>query len=149
MLEWRNTPRQAGLSPAQIVFGHSLRSLVPAHQKSFDVKWHKTQEQYNQKVFQDKKKIEEVYNQSATQLSTLVIGNEVRIQNIKFKLWDTFGIVVGVGRHRDYLIKLPNGKILWRNRRYLRKRLETATGDESNGNNHDEPLRRSSRLRKQ
>ena len=88
-----------------------------------------------------------MYNQSATQLSTLVIGTEVRIQNIKSKLWDTFVIIVG--RDRDYLLKLSNGKILWRNSRYLRKRLETATEDESNGNNHDEPLRRSSRLCKQ
>ena len=40
LLEWWNTLRQAGLSSAQIVFGHPLRSLVPAHQKSFDIKWH-------------------------------------------------------------------------------------------------------------
>jgi hypothetical protein len=31
MLEFRNTPRENGLSPAEMVFGHSLRSIIPAH----------------------------------------------------------------------------------------------------------------------
>ena len=30
LLQYRNTPRAGGLSPAQILFGHPLPSVVPA-----------------------------------------------------------------------------------------------------------------------
>ena len=49
LLELRNTPNAGGLSPSQIVFGHSLRSLVPAHHLSFDSKWNKTMIKYDKK----------------------------------------------------------------------------------------------------
>ena len=29
------------------------------------------------------------------------------------------GEVVGVGRSREYLIKLPSGRVMWRNRRFF------------------------------
>ena len=35
LLELRNTPRVDGRSPAQIVFGHPLRSGVPTHHRAF------------------------------------------------------------------------------------------------------------------
>ena len=35
LLEYRNNHRAGGLSPAQILFGHPLRSVVPAHRHSF------------------------------------------------------------------------------------------------------------------
>ncbi|XP_037804768.1 uncharacterized protein K02A2.6-like [Penaeus monodon] len=39
LLELRNTPRQDGRSPEQILFGHPLRSCVPAHRSSFAPEW--------------------------------------------------------------------------------------------------------------
>lgn len=39
LLEYRNTLRAGGLSPAQILFRHPLRSAVPAHRQSFASKW--------------------------------------------------------------------------------------------------------------
>lgn len=39
LLEWRNTPKADGSSPSQILYGHSLRSLVPAHLNSFTKLW--------------------------------------------------------------------------------------------------------------
>ncbi|KAK4024449.1 hypothetical protein OUZ56_009872 [Daphnia magna] len=39
LLEWRNTPKSHGFSPAEVVFGHQLRSLVPAHHQSYARKW--------------------------------------------------------------------------------------------------------------
>ena len=35
LLEWRNTPRESGYSPSEILFGHPLRSTAPAHHRSF------------------------------------------------------------------------------------------------------------------
>ena len=39
LLELRNTPDASCRSPAQIVFGHPLRSIVPAHHCSFATEW--------------------------------------------------------------------------------------------------------------
>ena len=35
LLELRNTPDASGFSPAEIVFGHQLRSILPVHRSSF------------------------------------------------------------------------------------------------------------------
>ena len=29
-------------------------------------------------------------------------------------------MVVAIGRHRDYYVKMPSGRVFWRNRRFLR-----------------------------
>ena len=39
LLELRNTPRAEGRSPAQVLFGHPMRSAVPAHHRSFALEW--------------------------------------------------------------------------------------------------------------
>lgn len=39
MLEFRNTPRENGVSPAEMVFGHQLRSIIPAHRTSYAARW--------------------------------------------------------------------------------------------------------------
>lgn len=39
LLELRNTPCPDGLSPAMILLGRPLHSLVPTH-SAFDTKWH-------------------------------------------------------------------------------------------------------------
>ena len=41
LLELRNTPRQHGLSPAEIVFGHPIRSKIPMHSTRFSKRWAK------------------------------------------------------------------------------------------------------------
>jgi hypothetical protein len=42
LLEFRNTPISDGRSPAQVVFGHPMRSMVPAHYRSFANEWQQT-----------------------------------------------------------------------------------------------------------
>ena len=39
LLKLRNTPDATGFSPAQMVFGHQLRTLVQAHQSKFQPRW--------------------------------------------------------------------------------------------------------------
>ena len=41
LLELRNTPRQHGLSSAEIVFGHPIRSKIPIHSTLFSKRWAK------------------------------------------------------------------------------------------------------------
>lgn len=120
LLELRNTPGPDGRSPAQIVFGHPIRSWVPAHRNAFAPEWQQLGEDCDAKAAQKKMKTSQRYDASAKSLLPLKIGDLVRIQDPFSKRWNQVGSLVGVGRHRDYLVKLPSGRVLWRNRRYLR-----------------------------
>ena len=41
LLELRNTPREDGLSPAEVLYGHPMRSRIPTHSSKFDDRWKK------------------------------------------------------------------------------------------------------------
>ncbi|KAK8397505.1 hypothetical protein O3P69_004333 [Scylla paramamosain] len=60
------------------------------------------------------------YDAHAKPLVPLNLDTQVRLQDPTTKRWDTVGIVMGVGKSRDYLVKMPSGRVLWRNRRLLR-----------------------------
>lgn len=56
----------------------------------------------------------------ARPLPRLSVGQHVRIQDPASHRWDKVGVVMGCGRSRDYEIRLPSGRVWWRNRRFLR-----------------------------
>ena len=120
VLEWRNTPRSNGLSPAQIVFGHPIRSPVPAHHSAYSSDWQKAMEEADRKADQQHRQAVDRYDQHARHLKPFKVGDAVRIQDPVTKRWDQTGTVISRGRNRDYRIKRPSGRVLWRNRRYLR-----------------------------
>jgi hypothetical protein len=119
MLEFRNTPRENGLSPAEMVFGHPLRSIIPAHHTSYATNWQSVMEARERQAAIDAS-VKFRYDENARQLAPLSIGTNVRIRDPKSKFWDRVGVVVGIGRYRSYRIKFANGSVLWRNRRLLR-----------------------------
>lgn len=121
LLEWRNTPREDGYSPAQILYGHPLRSLVPAHHKSFKLEWQRKTDDYDKKrTYQTRRK--QYYNRMTKDLPEISIGTRVRIQDAITKLWDREGVILDIGKYRDYKIRLPSGRILTRNRKFLKKK---------------------------
>ena len=118
LLEIRNTPNASGKSPAQIVYGHSLRSAVSAHYRSFSKEWQIEAEKYDRLQDQVKEKTKMYYNRSSHRLSNLKCGMSVRIQHNISKRWDSVGIIVSVGNYRNYLVKLPSGLTYWRSRNF-------------------------------
>ena len=120
LLEYRTTPRAGGLSPAQILFGHPLRSVVPAHRQSFASKWQKTADEQDAICRQEHARNEERYNRQPSPLPQLRIGSQVRLQNPITKKWDRVGVIIGIGRHRDYHVKLPSGRVYWCNRCFMK-----------------------------
>ncbi|XP_043241537.1 uncharacterized protein LOC122391560 isoform X1 [Amphibalanus amphitrite] len=120
LLELRNTPGEHGRSPAQILFGHPLQSSVPAHRRAFAVEWQTAAEKYDRSRAHATEYVRDHYNSTAKPLPAVRIGTTVDVQDSRTGQWDRTGIVVGVGDHRDYLVKLPSGRVLWRNRRFLR-----------------------------
>ena len=125
MLEFRNTPRENGFSPAEMVLGHSLRSIIPAHRTSYATRWQSVMEARERQATIDAS-VKFRYNENARPLAPLSIGAHVRIRDPASKFWDRVGVVVGVGRYRSYRVKFANGSVLWRNRRLLRPMVAAA-----------------------
>ena len=120
LLEWLNTPKAHGLSPAEILYGTPIRSMIPAKIKCYSDAWKEKIKKLDQAVATLKKNEKEYYDKSTKSLKPLHIGQEVLIQNHVTKRWDRQGLIVGIGRNRDYHIKLPSGRVYWRNRRFLK-----------------------------
>ena len=123
LLQYRNTPsRKDGLSPAQKLFGRPVQDILPAHRRSFALEWQKTVDA-EKSLLESKEKSEIYYNQNARTLPDINVGSNVAIHNGETKQWDIYGIVVEIGPYRRYYIKLRSGRILVRNRRFLRRRV--------------------------
>ena len=70
--------------------------------------------------------MEDRYNQTAKALPPLEIGARVAVQDTQTRLWNCYGVVVQIGRHRKYFVRLQSGRVLVRNRRFLRRRYVLA-----------------------
>ena len=147
LLEWRNTPKAHGKSPAELLFGCQLRSVVPSLEKNLNPPWKAAIES---KIAELQAKSEEYYNIGAKDLRELSVGDEVRIQDRISGRWIETGVVARKGRNRDYYIELPNGRVRWRNRRFLRPvPVSSGGGEDSVCEDSDfKHLRRGSRERK-
>ena len=120
LLEWRTTPKAHGKSPAELVFGHQQRTLLPSLPANFrpaQPEWKEAIEKRNV-ILQEKSRY--YYNAGSKFLPELELGAYVRIQNADMKCWDKQGEIIKKGPNRDYHICLENGKVRWRNKRFLR-----------------------------
>ena len=105
MLELRNTPRTSGTSPAQLVFGSPMRTLLPtlARETPFD------------QIAEGTKT-----TRGGRDLPPLCQGTPVWIQNPKTREWDTPGIVTDYAGRNYLLFVNATGRTIWRNRRHIR-----------------------------
>ena len=146
LIEFRNTPRNNGESPAQVVYGRDIRSIVP--QMPFKDAWIAVQERRDKGQFD----VQEHYNRSAKDLKELKPGTEVFIQDELSLRWDKVGVIVQKLNYRAYLLRLPSGRTWVRNRRFIRPKwikrgVQTEQGPESQSSS-PKP-RRSTRSKKQ
>ena len=125
MLKFRNTPKAHGLSPAQIVFGHPIRSLVPAHRSAFARRWQKL-DQTIEKMRKQKDSAKRQYDKTSKPLKPIKPGEFVWLQSPKPLAWEK-GVVVQTGGLRRYLVRLDNGGTYWRNRKFIRPRARSET----------------------
>ena len=140
LLELRNTPRADGRSPAQVLYGRPLRSTVPAHHRAFADVWQRAAEECDERAAVFKSRVAAHYDASARPLQQLRLSQSVLLQDPKTGLWDRTGAIVGIGNRRDYLVRLPSGRVYWRNRRYIRPLRPLVTvpdGDVDDGTRDD------------
>ncbi|XP_045105474.1 uncharacterized protein LOC123500985 [Portunus trituberculatus] len=120
LLELRNSPNYTGRSPSQHLYGHPLRSCVPAHPESFSADWQTKTEECDRRAAARAEQVQAHYDQHARPLPKLCIGATVRIQDPVSLRWDKVGVVMGCSRNREYDVRLPSGRVWRRNRRLLR-----------------------------
>ena len=140
LIELRNTPRANGRSPSEIVFGHSMRSCIPVYRSKNTV---------SSEVGTSVKKQEA----NARSLPQIPIQEEVWLQDRETGRWNTTGVVIKASG-RNYLLQLPNGRVLWRNRRHIRPRMQMKKRVRFQDEvevcpNETPPLRRSPRQKKE
>ena len=127
VLQQRNTPGPDGRSPAQIVFGRPIRDTLPAHRRAFNLCWQRAADEADAAGSDLKNSAERRYNQHARDLPGLRVGSQVAVQNHNTKRWDRCGVITEVdNQRRRYFIRLPSGRVLTRNRRFLRQRYAYA-----------------------
>ena len=123
LLQYRNTPcRKDAVSPAQKLFGHPVQDHLPAHCRSFSPEWQKAAQAIEAAGDVSLGNAQMAYNQHAYPLPELSVGAHVAIQNSNSKLWDIYGTVTAIAPFRRYCVKTQSGRVLVRNRRFLRKR---------------------------
>ena len=123
LLEWHNTPRANGESPAQALFHRPLTSFVLAHHSTFAPEHQQHSDLLDSRTAAHSDASTAKYDASAQPLPVLRIGLRVDLKDPRSKLWSSSGIIVALGRNRDYLVKVPSGRTYWRNRRFLRPRI--------------------------
>ena len=157
-----NTPkRPSGLTPSQLMFGRDLRDgvsllkdlLTPEHQAAI--------ERRAQAI-----KDHQLSLAKADRLPPLAVGQRVAVQDPVSKKWSKFGTIQEMKRKRSYLIKIDNGPVYWRNRKFLKPLPSHSTSLSNNGSSPPTssassqpkpatesstpaPPRRSSRVRRQ
>ena len=120
LLELRNTPREDGRSPAQVLFGHPIRSALPVHYRSFAPEWQQAAQECDIKADHLRSRSKIHHDKTSKPLSQLQIGDLVNVWDQSTNRWGLLGVITGVGSRRDYLVKMGSGRTLWRNRRFLR-----------------------------
>lgn len=137
MLELRNTPRAEGRSPAQVLCGHPMRSCVPAHHRSFAPQWQRAADVCDAKAEHLREQAKMRHDTSTRSLPLLHLGGYVDVQDNVPGRWSLVGMIVGIGHRRDYLVRMGSGRILWRNRRFLRPHRPMAPVNIREQDTHD------------
>jgi hypothetical protein len=121
IMEWRNTPRSEGISPAQYVFGRRQRTSIPILPDGYKrISENEIQKGEKRREKSDET-IKQYHDQGSHLLPSFEVGDVVRVQDQRSKKWDRTGKVVDVRPGgRSYFVELLDGKVILRNRRYLK-----------------------------
>lgn len=121
LLEFRNAPQHSGLSPAQWLFGRTMRTMLPAHPITYDRLRDEDLSDAEAAVEEEERQRKIRYDEHARALPELHEGQRVHVQDAHTSLWDRTGEIVNRrASGRSYEVHMDNGRTLLRNRRYLR-----------------------------
>ena len=117
LIELRNTPRQdTGKSPAEVLFGRSIRTLIPNILRKHDYK------DITEKRSRRKQTVRKWYDKGAKDLPQLEVGQRIFFKRTPNENWER-GTIERRYNDRSYLIDTGSGKYR-RNRVHLRKAFQ-------------------------
>ena len=113
LLEWRNTPRPDGISPAHVMFGRGQRTLLPALPQ-WDISVARIASSRQARDATMKK----LFDQHTNQFPYLAVGDDVIVQDHVTNEWKKHGKIKEYLPHgRSYIITfLDDGQDLRRDR---------------------------------
>ncbi len=122
LLQYQNTPcgRDAKL-PAQKLFGHPIQDKLPAHRRAFAPEWQKKAKVTESKAEAKEQSVKERYDLHCKSMKDLDVGTKVAVWNAGSNLWDIYGTITEIGPFRRYRVKTQAGRLLVRNRMFLRR----------------------------
>ena len=124
LLQYRNTPSvKDKLSPAQKLYGHPVQDTLPVHYTAFANEWQTKMKEAETRKSMSLEKTKRAYDRHAAPLPDIAIGSHVAIQNKDTKRFDIYGIVIAIENYRKYVVKTASGRLLVRNRKFIRKRV--------------------------
>ena len=128
MMQYRNTPdRDTKQSPAEIVFGRTIRDFIPCAPEKYRLgnAWKRTAEYREIALTKRHSLARERLSEHTKELAPLEVGDPVYIQNQVGKSplkWDKSGTIVEVNGFDQYMVKVDgSGRLTRRNRKFLRK----------------------------
>ena len=161
LLLHRNTPdRDTGLSPAQVIFGRTIRNFFPVQPERLKMhpEWRITMEQRERALAKRHARRGKDLQEHTRALAPLQVGQVVLIQNQSGnnpRRWQKSGRVVEVLPFDQYRVKLDGtGRSSLRNRKFLRPITPFSELSRKESSNRDEEqtegkqLRRSERIGK-
>ena len=121
LLEFRHTPRAHGFSPAQLLYGRTIRSQLLTYPTALKQDWREQRNALDKVATSLMAKAKTQHDEHARPLSILAPGAVVRVQHPRNKQWDTIAEVIErKPSGRSYAVKTESGWIYWRNHRILR-----------------------------
>ena len=123
ILEYRNTPVDGMKSPAELIFGRQLRSILPTIQQ------HLRQKEINPSAVMARRKYQQLqqkkyYDRNAKPLQPLQTNDKVYLQ-LTGEKWQPAKITNTGENPRSYIVETDNGNTYRRNRRFLRPKPTT------------------------
>lgn len=127
LMQHRNTPiRGMDKSPAELALGRPIRDSIPLPRQRYRVSpdWANNIMQRERSMTAKNMDVKTKYDMNSKTLSELSVGTEVLCQNTRDNKWSKSGVIVEVGDHRQYYIKMHgSGRVSLRNRKHLRPLL--------------------------
>ena len=101
---------------------HNVRDGVPTHHSAYDIKWKAAFRSLDHLAETAKDQLQANYDRHSRRLQPLIPGTTVWIQHNVTKRWVMPGLIVESLPKAEYLIRKASGRILRRNRVFLRER---------------------------
>ena len=121
LLEWKNTPRKDGYSPAMLFIGRRLRTRLPTAHINLRPIDNAVLEKAKVARDQEASKEMERQSQHCRELTHLEIGQNVLIQDPISKRWEYEGTIMSErDSGRSYEVQTGEGGVYIRNRRFLK-----------------------------